>query len=157
MLNKKGQILDLIYLAFILFMIAVVGLIVYKVMTEWNDNVGSVLDAENTQMTQNYEDRLPNYLQQIFMIVLIGVSIIALISAFMVNSHPVFYGFFMLLLGFLSWINAMYANLWYSIASNDLFSSLSNNLTMINYVMKYYPLVLFVIGLIIGIAMMAKE
>lgn len=156
MINKKSQIFDLIYLAFVLFMIAVVGLTVYKVIEAWNDETSGIIDEENRAYTQTFEDRLPDYLQQIFIVVLFGVSIVSLVSAFLVNSHPIFYGFFMVLLGFLSWFNAMYANLWYSFSSDAAFGTLANSLPIINTIIRYYPLVLFVLGLIIGITMMAK-
>ena len=155
--NMRGQIFfDLLYLAFILIMLSVLGLVMYKVISDYRQNITGELRAENVAMVKDYEDRLPEVLSGLFLFVLVGVSLIAIVSAFLINSHPIFYALIMVILAVLSYINAIYSNFWYDIATQTELSSYAANLPIITTIFSHFPLVMFVIGLIVGIVMVAK-
>lgn len=156
--GKKAQIIDLLYMGMILLMLAILGLIMYKVITDVSDQFAAddAIDAEYRAYTDNYKTKLPNMLQQLFMIVLIGVAIVTMVASFMVRSHPIFYGLMIIVLAFMTWVNAIYANFWQEFAADTAWSSLATEMPMINYIMEYFPLVMLVISLIIVIVMVAK-
>lgn len=148
--------MDLMYLPFILIMIVVFSVIIWLVVQEYNNNIGTDIDAEFKQPVNDYIERAPNVLQGLFMIVLVGVSIIALASAFFVDSHPIFYGFWMIILAFLAWINATYANLWFDFRTDTALAGITAQLPVINTVIRWYPLTMFIIGVVIGVVMFSK-
>ena len=157
-LKKKAQVVDLLYMSMVLVLIAVIGLITYKVISDINDQFdeSDTIGAEAKAYTQNYEDRLPGMLQQLFMISLVGIGILTLIASFMVLSHPVFYGLMFVVLAFMVWINSLYANFYQSFASTENFGALGNNIPIITYVMQYFPLIILVISIIIVVVMVSK-
>ena len=156
--TKKAQVIDLLYMSMILVTIAVLGLIMYKVITDVNDqfaqdeNIGS----DERDLSQNYENKMPNMVQQLFMIALIGIGIVTLVSSFMVLSHPVFYGLMFVVLAFMTWINSIYANFWQDFASTENFGAIVNNFPMMTYILRYFPLVILVISIIIVVVMVSK-
>jgi len=156
--TKKAQVVDLLYMSMILIMVAVLGLIIYKVISDVNDqftldeNIGSDARA----LSQNYEDRLPSMVQQLFMISLVGIAILTLIASFMVMSHPVFYGLMFVVLAFMTWINAIYADFWQSFATTSNFGTIVNDFPMMTYILQYFPLVILVISIIIVVVMVSK-
>ena len=158
MANKKGQIVDLLFMSMILIMIAVLGLIMYKIISDVNDqfesdeNIGS--DAR--ELSQNYENRLPGMIQQLFMVALVGIGIITLVASFMVMSHPVFYGLMFFVLAFMTWINSIYANFWQDFATTSNFGAIVNNFPMMTYILQYFPLVMLVMSIIIVVIMVSK-
>jgi len=139
-------------------MIAVVGLIMYKVVAD----VGDQFSADDTisdggqDMIDSYESRLPAVTQQLFMMVLIGIGIVTLVASFLVLSHPVFYGIMVVLLAFMTWINSIYANLWQEVATQADFIVLADTMPMITHIMQYFPLVMLIFSLIIVVFMVAK-
>lgn len=157
-LKKKAQIVDLLYMSMILVMIAVVGMITYKVISDVTDQFeeDDTIGSEAIAYTQNYEDRLPGMLQQLFMIALVGISIVTLVASFMVLSHPVFYGLMFIVLAFMTWVNSIYANFYQEFASTVNFGELGSNIPMITYVMQYFPLLILVLSIIIVVVMVAK-
>ena len=156
--KKKGQVVDLLFMSMILVLVAAIGLITYKVITDVNDqfetdgNIGS--DA--VALSQNYEDKLPGMVQQLFMVSLVGIAILTLVASFMVMSHPIFYGLMFIVLAFMTWINSIYADFWQSFATTSNFGAIVNNFPMMTYILQYFPLVMLVISVIVVVVMVSK-
>ena len=94
---------------------------------------------------------------QIFIFAMIGLSIIAIISAFFVLSHPVFYIFIAILLGFLAWINAVYADIYEAFATEAEVITIAEKFVIIPHVMRWFPAIMLVLSIFIAIIMCAKK
>lgn len=158
-MNKKGQFLDLMYIAFILLMIGIVGVIGVAVMEQFETQYAASgdIDAANVAIVSDYNNRQIGMIDGLFLIGLIGMSIVAIVSAFFVLSHPVFYIISAVVLGFLSWINAIYANIYQSIVSTPELVAYAEQFQVVPYVMRYFPAVMLVISFIVVIIMVAKK
>ena len=156
--KKKGTILDLHYMAYILILLAVTSLIAYKVFKEYDDNVQAenLIDTEYQNMVTNYVTRLPKISDQLFGLTLIGLAVITLIGAFMINTYPAFYIFFAFLLGFFAIINAILGNVYTEMAADPMLVTEAAQFTLIPFVMENFPFVILIISFIIAIVMYSK-
>jgi len=156
--NKKGFIIDTFYIGLMLVFIAIVGIIGYKIMKETHQSMteGGIMDEEYTDYVGNYENAMPKMIDQIFIIALLGMSVVTLVSSFFVPSHPVLYFISVIILGLLSWINAIFSNIYYEIATTDALATEATQFMIIPYVMQYYPLIIIVISILIAVVMTAK-
>lgn len=156
--KKKSQIIDMLYMSMVLVMIAVIGLITYHVITDFSSQIDSdsTLSDSSKGYIDNYKSKLPDMVQQLFMIALVGIGIVTLVASFMVMSHPVFYGLMFIVLAFMTWINSIYANFWQDFATTGNFGAIVNDFPMMTYVLQYFPLVILVISIIIVVVMVSK-
>ena len=157
--KKKAVIIDIFFMSFLLLLFAIIGLIMYKVMTDVDTQMAddTVIDEEYRNYVTDYKTKLPSVLQQLFMLLLIGITILTIISAFLVMSHPIFYAFMIIILAFMVWVNSIYANLWQDFSSDSVWGSLVNDMPMINFALQYFPLIMLIISLIIVIIMVSKN
>jgi len=162
--KKKGQILDILLFMGILFMVAVSGIIIMtiigQVRTQFDEQIdvnNPILANESVNIIRNFEDRIPHLIDNMFMIVLVGVSIVLIVSSLFVRSHPVFFAFMIILMSFFTWVSAIYANTYQEISTNPDFTAYADKLKMSFYVMRYFPSFMLVFGILISVIMVAKE
>lgn len=157
--GKKGQIIDLLYFIGLIFLIVTIGLIAFYVVGETRQQLESdnIMRSENIAMVQNFENRMPTMIDQLFMMALIGVGIVTLISAMLVLSHPIFYGIMMIVMAFLTWLSAIYANVFQEFASHPDWSIYADKFIMASFIMKYYPTTIIILSVIIVFVMVAKR
>lgn len=157
--GKKAQVLDLVYFIGLVFLVAVVGVIAIFVVSEVrqqleNDNL---IRSSNVAMVQNFEDRIPNVIDQLVVLTLIGIGIVTLVSALFVTSHPIFYGIMTIVMAFMTWLGAIYANVFQEFATHPDWSAHADKLIMASYIMQYYPLVIIILSVVIVFVMVAKK
>ena len=156
--NKKGSIQDILYIIIAIVVIAVGSLLVYKVMNEVNQKFQDSVDIPVRGKTamNNMENIFTGVLDNSFMLLVVGLCIVALALAAMVRVHPVFIVFFILLLVIIIFLGGVFSNIYQKVASNAQMDDadgsgtlLADRLMFMSYVMQYLP---FLIG-VIGIAM----
>lgn len=158
-MKKKGQIFDLLYIGFILMSIAIVGMVGYKIVKEYNTMAddSELIDDRSLGLSQDYENNMVNMIDQLFIIILVGISIVTVVSSFFIMSHPVFYFFFVIILSVLAYINGIYANVYQAFSLSEQLSVEANAFVMIPHIMRYFPLVMLIISFVIAIIMSAKR
>lgn len=157
--GKRAQVLDLLYFFMIVFMVAVVGVITMYVMSQARGQIqaDSLIQASSVEMITNYEARAPSMIDQLVVVVIVGVGIVTLVSSMMVMSSPIFYGLMLIVMSFLTWIGAIYANVFQEIASQSDWSAYAEKLIMTSYIMKYFPMTIIILSVIIVVVMVAKR
>ena len=157
-MKKKAQFIDILYIAYIIFIIAILGIISQHIVSESETSLKdtSIIDSEKLNLITNYKNRQIGMVDQIFLIALFGLPLIAIVSAFFVASYPWFYLLMAVILGIFSWFNAIYANIFQEIASMSDFLPIVEQFTFIPLVMRWFPLTMFVFSIIIAVVMTAK-
>lgn len=157
-INKKGIIYDILYLPIVLFMLAVISFIMIQVVKDYRSQAeeGGVITGQNLEVLDNYVDKNPAATDTLFIITMVGLTLIAVVSAFFVASHPVFYIFIAVLLAIFTWFNAFYANIYQEIATTDMLIDSANDFVVIPFVMRWFPMIMLVISIIIAIVFTAK-
>lgn len=154
-INKKGTIQDLILIMVLLTVFAVGTLIVYKISDEINTKFleeGLLTDRGEKAYSQ-INNMYPSVIDNSFLVLVVGLSIGALILAFLVRVHPVFFVGFLLVLIIIIFLSGVMSNIYLEIANNDEFTNVASNLTFITHIIGKLPLIIGVIGFLIAIVM----
>ena len=155
--NKKGTILDFLYLVIILFIFAIISVIMYPVFVEVNQGLNeSGVHAEQLQNSVDVQNKYVGITDGIFLFILVGLSIAALIGAMMINTHPAFYPIAAFLLALFAIINGILSNAFTAVAEAPVIVDYSGQFLITNFVMGYLPWIILIISFIVAIVLFAK-
>ncbi len=160
--NKKASIQDIIYIIVMLVVITVGTLLVYKIHNEINlrfQESGDLTDKGKVAMTQ-VEGIYTGVLDNTFMLLVVGLCIVAIAMAAMIRVHPVFLVFFIILLVIIVFLAGVFSNIYQKVASNPQMTDandstifLADRLTFMTYTMRFLPFITGVIGFIMAFIM----
>lgn len=138
--NKKG-IADILVFVIIVFSIAI-GLFVFHFV---NKNIHDTLKPEltteesQTALTEGVT-KLNNMLDSlVFIIFIISVALI-IITSFLVNVHPVFFVFYLILIPLALILAVILSNTYTEITTQEEFNQTVSSFKMTNFIMNKLPL-----------------
>lgn len=151
MRNKKGSIVDLIYIAGGLLFFSMVVLISYRVFTEVNTNIqaNGVITNDAKTASTDLLGLFPGLIDNMFLFVTIGLGIIMLIFAALVRIHPVFIFIFLFLLPIIIYLGGAMSNVYQELADDPNLSTQADRLIIISTIMEYFPFIIGVFGIIL--------
>ncbi len=154
-LNKKGSIQDLILIMVIITVFAVGTLVVYKISNELNTKFQEEdrLDEKGKTAFAQINNMYPSVIDNSFLLLVIGLSLGALILAFMVRIHPVFFVGFVIVLVIIIFVAGVMSNIYLEIANDPEFTEVATNLTFITNIIGKLPLFIGIFGFLISIVM----
>lgn len=153
--DKKGSITDLIMIIGIALFFGMIILIGFKVQSEFNTKIQTMGDIDtygktaSTTLTGHYTGALDNS----FLVLVIGLAIIALILAALVRIHPIFIAFYFIALVLIIFLAGVASNIYTEMASNAQLATQANQLVMVHHVMTYLPLIIGIFGTVLMIIM----
>lgn len=153
--NKKGSIIDLVYVGIILFSLSVMVLFGYLITDRFNTSIQANADvdangkAASTALLAHY----PGIIDNSFLLLTIGLCIVTLVLAALVRVHPIFLVLYIIALAFIIIICAALSNVYEEMSLNPELSSLAANMTFMNAVMTWLPLIIGVFGSLLAIVM----
>lgn len=153
--NKKGSLLDVIFMAGICLFASIVILIGYKVVSEFNDQI-QIQDGVPTIAKQNVaelEGTFPGAIDNSFLFLTIALAIGALVLASLVRISPIFIAIYLIALVFVIFMSGILSNIYQEMAANSLLTAEADNLTFISNILAYLPMIIGVIGSILAIVM----
>ncbi len=160
MKTKKASIQDLIFVAIVILVFAVVTLIAFKISDEINTQFSESdtvqrydTDSKGRNAMNTINDMYPGVIDNSFLLLMIGLCIVALALASMVRVHPVFFVFFLIILIVIIFLAGVFSNIYIEIASNPDLSELADKLTFTTNLMKLLPLIIGVMGFLLSIVM----
>ena len=159
-LNKKGSLMDLLYIASILLTVAVVTLIVFKVSTKLNDEFQSsdVINKSDTDdkavnSFNTINNMFPSVVDNSFLFLTFGLAVVIFILAALVRVHPIFIVFFIILLIFFIFLCGVFSKVYQEIAASPSFQAEATQLTLTTNIMTFLPFIVGIVGGILAIVM----
>ncbi len=160
MKSKKASIVDLIFVGILLLSFAFGALIMFKIADEFNTKFQespqiAKYDLENRSKDAFEEIRglYPGVVDNTFLLLTIGLSIAALIFAFMVRIHPVFFVFYIILLIIVIFLSGVFSNIYLEAANQAEMSALAEELIFMTHIMNLLPFLIGVIGFVMAIVL----
>lgn len=150
----KGQVLDLIMLFIIIAVIAVSLLlgshIYYNGMQEKfpNSQIGNTSKTAVESTFQVFDYGL--------MMVMVGIGMATMISAFFIRSHPIFFIASLMILVIVIIVSAPISNALMGFATSDSISDESDRYPITVWILGNLPMIATVFGIIVIIALYAK-
>ena len=154
-MNKKGSAQDLIMVMVILTVFAIVTLIMFKLTGAFGDQIGTMsgIPTEATASTAKLTGYFSTSMDSIFLLLTIGLAIVALVLASMVRVHPVFIVFFILVWFLVIFLSGVMSNIYQEMAESPVLVAESAQLPFISTIMTYLPLIIAVIGVLLMVVM----
>jgi hypothetical protein len=154
-MNKKGSIQDFLYIMVAIFILSVVTLLVFKISNSINTEIqaNSDMSAESKDLSAQVNSMYPGVIDNSFLLLTVGLSVVAIALAFMVRIHPVFLVFYILVLVLLIIFAGIFSNVYTGIAENPDFTAEADSLVFISTIMRILPMFVAVLGTVLAIVM----
>lgn len=149
--NKKGSALDLIFIGVILLFFAVVLLVGFKVSSEFNTQVQSQagMPTEARTASSTLVGYYPGVIDNMFLLLSIGLAIAVLILAALVRIHPIFVPLYIISLIFFIFLSGVFSNIYQEMAASPELATEAAQLVITSHILEYLPLIIGIIGTIL--------
>jgi hypothetical protein len=156
--NKKGSWVDVFFICAIMFGIAIVILIGWKVMSDVNDEFQTKLThSEARTIMQDNTGRYVNLFDGIFLFVFFGSFIAVIIGSLFLDTHPAFFAISLILLVIICFVVAVFANAYSELEVNPELSSFASDFTYIPFIMEHFVQIVIFMVCAISIALYSKS
>jgi Ca2+/Na+ antiporter len=138
--------------------LGVSSIIIYNIFTNVNTEIqGSEFSTEAKDQIQDQVDVFPRVWDSVFLIVFVGLTIALFISAFYLNSEPIFFIFAIIILAIAVVIAAVVGNLYENVVVDTVFTSSESNFTIIPFIMSNTTQIVVGLGFLLLIGLFAKS
>ncbi|MBD3253125.1 hypothetical protein GF386_05310 [Candidatus Pacearchaeota archaeon] len=158
--SKRGNaVIDTILFLLVMVVFGMVVLIGYQFFGDINTDIQANNDLTNSSkdISADLYDRYPSFFDGLFLFLLILLWGFVIVASFMIDSHPIFFIFAVVLLVFVLFIGGALSNFWDDLATDDDFAGLSANFPITNWILDNLIVVVAVIGLSVIIALYGKS
>lgn len=162
--DKRGDIFQISYALIIIFVIACLGLLFFKL--EWGitgafDEMDQVNQPENAlakDVNLTIRNLLPSFHDEFVLLMFLGVTIALIIAAAKTDFNPIIIFLFLILM-VVTILNASgFVNIYQGFAESPQMTDVSSQMTFTNIIFsKYTPLIFSVLGAIVLILMYGKS
>lgn len=153
--NKKGSLLDLVFLIVVALFFGIIVLVMYKLGSSFNDKIQSmnVIPTEAKTFSTAMVGHYSGVVDYSMLFLVIGLGLAAFIMASLVRIHPIFLPFYLIALVLVIFFAGIASNIYQEMAANPSLSSLASNLVIISNILYFLPLIVGVFGTILAIVM----
>ena len=148
-LNKKGSLLDIVFIALALTFFSIVVLVGLKIATEFEDNIdANPLFAAGEARTHVESTRVKytNTIDNTFLFLLIFMAIATIALAALVRVHPIFIPFYFIGWVIIIFLSGIFSNIYQAMAADTNLVAIANELTFISNIMIALPIIVGVFG-----------
>jgi len=150
--NKKGSLLDIVFIAIALTFFSIVVLVGLKIATEFENNIDTndlFATGEARSNVENVRVKYTHTIDNTFLFLLIFMAIATLALAALVAVHPLFIPFFFIGWVIVIFLSGILSNIYQAMAGDSNLSAIANNLTFMNKIMIALPIIVGVFGIIL--------
>jgi len=157
-MNKKAGVMDIVFILVFLFILGISTFTAYMIYNKYQERTAE-LETFNNSLTERIDDSAYATLtafDYLFIFIFVGLIIMAIVSTFTIQTHPVFFFVSIMLLIITIILAAPISNIFEEVANETAFSNASNAYTVIPYFMGRLPFFMLMVGAILFIALYAK-
>jgi len=153
--NKRGSLLDMVFLVIGLLIFGSTVLIGFKVVSEWNDKIAGMdgMPAEAVASTAALKNHYTGVIDNSFLLLAIGMALAAFVLASLVRVHPIFLPFFLIALVFVIFFAGVFSNIYQGMAETTALSAEADELIFITNILTFLPFIVGILGSILAIVM----
>lgn len=153
--NKKANLfVEILTIIIVLFVVGITFIVAYESLGELVSDIKADYDNDSKEyeVLDDYENDSPALLDGIVIFIFVGLWIIALVFAYFIDTHPVFFIVSLIFLIFICILTAILGNA--SIEIIDNFST--SNFPMTYWLFEHLLIVILIVATTILIALFAK-
>lgn len=153
--DRRGSVMDLFFIVLALFFFAVVILVGGKIHQEFNTRIQASTEFNSDAKTaaSTLDGYYSSVIDNSFLFLAIGLSIVAFVLAALVRIHPIFIPFFILTLVFIIVLSGIFSNAFESMSQDPSMVDFTSRLTIVPIIMGYLPLFVGVVGTLLMVIM----
>jgi len=163
--SKKGDaVIDSITILLVVFAFALITLSVYRGYTEAEPSIRASLNETGVSTVNQslasldvISNNFPSVFDGAILVILIGLWIFALVSAYFIDSHPLFLILSVILLIFVLIASAIITNAGQEILDDSVFSSVTGSFPITTWIISHLLIVILVIGFSIVAVLYGKS
>lgn len=146
--NKKAQFLQLLIAIPILFLFMLVVLFMNKVGSEFSVDIqnSSLMTNQSKSVLATNVDSQPNIFDGIGALVIVGLWLAAMVSAYAVDSHPLWGVVALFLIASLGVASMVLGNAWEELGDDGQLSGYESNFPIMNFFFGNYLILTLVMG-----------
>lgn len=151
--------MDIMYVMIFLFLFAMSTLIAFTVWEAYKENIADTdIGSSSVQASieENADLTLAN-MDYLFVFILVGLTIILVISVFFLKSHPAFFWITLLLLVIFLLIAGVISNVYEEIGETSVLSAANAEYNIMEWVFDRLPTFILFITALVLIALYAKS
>lgn len=156
-------VLDTLTVVLVVFALSFVVLTTYSgFMDAEPDFRESLNDSSNPTSNKSLEildlvkNDFPSLFDSVILMVFVGLWIFALVSAFFINTHPIFFGLSVILLIAVFVVAAVVGNAGVSMLEEDEYSGVISEFPITSWLINHLFLMILVVGFSVAIVMFGK-
>lgn len=156
--NKGSSIVDVLFIVVMLLALGISVLVLNNIFSEANDKLQvSNLGTDAKQFSADQTADFPNVFDKFFLVIFAGLSISLFVGAFMLQTHPLFFIFTVIILAFFVMVAAVLGNVYEEVVVTPEFSAAESNYLIIPFVMNNLTFLTMGLGLTLLIGLFAKS
>ena len=160
--KKKGNaIIDTLLVVVIVTVLAVISPLIYNTFAEIKPDI--VMDLNESNMTsainilEDTEDKFPSLFDGIMVFIFVMLTGVAIVSAFFLDDHPIFFIFSVIILLFVVISAGFIGNFYEEFTEDEAFNNVQVNFPMTYWLMTHLMWVSIITGFMIIISLYAKS
>lgn len=144
-INNKGTALDFVFIIMLVFMLVLVIFITFKITTLVGNKTMSLIPSQYSSEINELNNKAINIVDWLFAIVFFAISLISIILAYFIKTHPVLF-FLNIFLIFIIIMMAHYIEqIIEYIFEVDTFSDISSDFKKIEFITQNFTTIIFII------------
>lgn len=156
--GRKGQFADLIttivlvvFAAATVFFVAFGGVKIFDSLSA-NSDSGSI----EKDIVDGQSSKLPSILQNVFLIIFLGMGIAVLVSAFLVRNYPLLSVIMLILMVFVVVYSPAMGNFYLNISENQATGVFSERMPYLSLLFNWYPRIILALSVVAVVIMFGK-
>jgi hypothetical protein len=159
-MNKRGNVIDIMFAVVILFAIAISLISVTKVFSDITISINgsSGFNQVTKDNLNQHSNSLPKVLNGTFVLVFFGAFLAIAISAYLIQSSAIFFMVAVFILTVFTFISAVLSNVYFDYIASDAATEayVLQNFAMLNHLINNYVLYVVILGFVVIMALYAK-
>jgi hypothetical protein len=153
--NKKGSIIDIVYILVVLIFFGMVVLVGSKIGTDVNEQIqsSSIIDANTKLQSERTLNNSMNSIDNTFLFLTIFIGIIIMVLAALVRVHPIFIPIFFVAWIMLVFLAGIFSNIYQNMAAETQLAAVAEELLFITTILNALPIVIGVFGILLMVVM----
>jgi len=159
--DKRGSLVDMVFIAVMIFAFAIVCITGYAILQKYNEQVSAedTMSELGKNMTLDAQNNYGNIFDGIMIFVVVGLAVALIVSVMVIKTHPSFLWVSLFLLIIFGVLFFVMQETWKEISEEDLYATQTNATTsfpITDYIMNNFIAIFIVIGTVGIIVMYAK-
>jgi hypothetical protein len=157
--RKANAVLDGILVLVVLVVVSIFSVFGYMILSELNTDMQAddLLTNETKEIMSETTSYYPSFMDSVFIFILVLLWGMVLVASFMIDSHPVFFIFSLILIICLLIAAAFLSNGYQELMEDEFIVSYAIAFPMTNFVMSHLVQTILAISFSILIVMFAKS